>query len=450
MTFLSEKNRILAHCLRFQYRYIVILLVLLLSLPLLLNAIKHHPLPLGSESYFHLSRLGGGEIGFIPFYWLLALPGAAIIVPPLLGLLSMILFLAIARSVNISRRFTFLFSLLLLFSPPFLAAFTTISTYGYLTSLLLLGFFLLTRGKITQGKDWLALVPFLLASFLDIFSGILVLLLVGWYWYRWRKKYAFLSVLVIIFLLNGLVLQAPLFLGPFHAGEFWRDLIADFGGNGIGFFLIVLAVIGLAVTWKQREFLALYFVLPVVLGSYIINTETILPLTLIITAFATMGLITLFDRPWKRKLLQRFTLLVLILGLLFSWLSYVDRVTSIGPSAADQIALTWIRNHVPDSAVILSDPENGYYLSYFAQRTPLLQFHQPENLLLGQAIFSSSYITALFPLLDQHNITVLYITPTMRARQPADQGFLFLLKNERFKLRYANEGYEVWQYGTIR
>ncbi|HLD72105.1 MAG TPA: hypothetical protein VJA23_00820, partial [Candidatus Nanoarchaeia archaeon] len=65
---------------------------------------------------------------------------------------------------------------------------------------------------------------------------------------------------------------------------------------------------------------------------------------------------------------------------------------------------------------------------------------------LSQRIFSSLYIDELFPLLEQNQISIIYITKEMRSGLSAEQGLLFLLKNERFKIVYSSEDAEVWVF----
>ena len=59
---------------------------------------------------------------------------------------------------------------------------------------------------------------------------------------------------------------------------------------------------------------------------------------------------------------------------------------------------------------------------------------------------NSTYTATTFPLLNEHLIQIVYITPQMKKAYPPEQGLLFLLKNERFKILYESEGYEVWSF----
>ncbi len=56
-------------------------------------------------------------------------------------------------------------------------------------------------------------------------------------------------------------------------------------------------------------------------------------------------------------------------------------------------------------------------------------------------------IGTTFPIFEEQKVGAVYVTPDWKEQYPADQGgLLFLLKNERFKLGYSSEGYEVWKF----
>ena len=237
-------------------------------------------------------------------------------------------------------------------------------------------------------------------------------------------------------------------LGPFHMGQIVSDLVSDLGGlSGIGLFLLLIAIIGLAVTWKKRKFYVVYFLLPLLIPAYLYRTNTIFPLAIVIAVFAALGFIKIFERHWVLDSLKKFTFLLLILGIIFSSLTYLDRITINGPTSADEETLTWIKKNTPNDAIILSDPKNSYYINYFAERKAFSGPSKVNNVNnISAQIFSALYIQDLFPLLEENDISYIYLTSDMKQKLPADQGILFLFKNEKFKLVHSYQGYEVWKF----
>src|SRR3989344_1628127 len=169
-----------------------------------------------------------------------------------------------------------------------------------------------------------------------------------------------------------------------------------------------------------------------------------------IVFFAASGFILLFERAWVLGVLKKFTFLVVLLTLLFSTMTYIDRATLRGPSLEELQALRWIEDHTTSDTLVFSDPEDSYLVRYFAQREPFSMFHekksQPLRANLTTTVLESTYIDTTFPILEENQISVLYVSSTLREKYPADQGLLFVLKNERFKLLYSSAGQEVWMF----
>ena len=157
----------------------------------------------------------------------------------------------------------------------------------------------------------------------------------------------------------------------------------------------------------------------------------------------------MWEKEWNLPELKTFTFLLIILGLAFSTITYVDRLSQSSVSSAEMEALNWIGDNSPQDAIILSLPENGETISYFAQREVVYSFQQKSGLKYldrTPPLFKFDYIKDLFPELEKEKIHYLYITQKMREDLPADRGLLYLLKNERFKLAYSSEGAEAWVF----
>ena len=101
------------------------------------------------------------------------------------------------------------------------------------------------------------------------------------------------------------------------------------------------------------------------------------------------------------------------------------------------------------NGAILSAPENSYYIQYFTGEKTVFNLHQGEyrkEQELAQKIFMATYIEDLFPLLEDNNVSLIYLSSKMKENLPPNQGLIFLLQNERFKLLYSSENTEVWSF----
>ena len=234
-----------------------------------------------------------------------------------------------------------------------------------------------------------------------------------------------------------------------NAQQKFNDFISDLGSfSGMSIFILLLFVMGLLLTWEQKDYW-IYPLLAVSLTFTLLNTYFIFFLVIIIAFIIVKGGLILWEKKWNLPELKTFTFLLIILGLVFSTITYVDRLSQSGVSSTEVDALTWIEENSPPNAIILSLPENGETISYFTQRKIFYSFQQNSGLQYLDRIpllFQLDYIKDLFPELEKENIHYLYINQKMREDLPAERGLLYLLKNERFKLAYSSEGAEAWVF----
>lgn len=460
-TIISSKYYL--HLLRYAHIYLPVLTLLLLATLYLINYAEGQPFIIGPESYYHLSsfqqRAGveyfplGMLVSFIP-------EKALFILPVLLTLGSWLLMLVLQSRLAVKPEKIFLFGFFLVLTPSFLFSGSTLSAAMLVLFLIAWGFILLTNES--NKSKILSFIPFALVSFIDLISAVIVLLLLLAYHFRQRnwkstkEKSTTIKIttkiiwlLFLLLLVNGLLLNEALVLGPFHIQNRTADLVSDLGGmSGTGFTVILLSVIGILLLWRSREYRWLYGVLLTLLAAYMYSTQVILYLSVVLTFFAARGFQALLGKRWNQPTLKTFTLLLVILSLCFSTVSYLQRSSALGPSQDDIVALTWIKENIPAEKSIVALPEQGYYVRYFAQHEPFYEPHQKEKTRLENTVLNSTYIATTFPLLEQYNVGAVYVTPKWKEQYPADQGgLLFLLKNERFKLGYSFEGYEVWVFG---
>ena len=164
--------------------------------------------------------------------------------------------------------------------------------------------------------------------------------------------------------------------------------------------------------------------------------------------FGVVVFVFLIRQPWQLPLIKKFTLFIIILGILFSTLSYLNRVNLNDPSAAQVETLQWIRENTSADAIILSSTQHVDYIHYFAERRAVQDLYKDKNYVAGQyrALVGALQVDELQQLLDTHGITILYLTPDLKQLLPAGQGSLSLLNTQNFKLVYSNQELEVWFY----
>jgi len=451
----GEKNQdplIVEIFVKYQRSFIILVALALLCGYFFQRSFHNIPLFRNGESYHYLSIY---PFRLLPQHFFA-------VVPPLVAVLTLLLFFSLGRKLKWDGKFTFFFTLLLVVSPTFLSAYTSLSGYAMAVLLVLGGIFLFLKQSIIR---YFSLLPFLLASLFDGWSSFLLLCILGTLFFyvkqdaperssrRLGSPKIFLGIvmaLIAIFTIVNIVFNdMPFFSGPFHVSSLLPDLISDLGGwSGISFFVLILAMIGITVIWTARNKFISYLFLFLLILSYLFSTQTIFYLTLGLFFFATHGFIHLYKREWSTQFLKDITIWILILSILFSTVTFFQRTALSSPSIDDLEALVWIKEYTNKDEVVFSSPENGLLIQYYAQRAPFYSFEEDDTEKLGltQRVLNSTYTSTTFPVFDEHMVSIIYITPQMRKDLPSDQGLLFLLKNERFKLLFQHEGYEVWWY----
>lgn len=459
----TEKNRYCRHLFTHQKKYLFLLAMLVLSAPFVMNAIHDKPLFIGGESYYHLVSAEQKDNFNLVVFILSLIPlsikqAGAFLLSPLLGLVSLYLFFSLAEKNKFSPQFTFFFLAFLIISPAFIFTFTTLSSYSMFIFLVVLGFLLLTQESRTP--QYFSLLPFVAATFFDTFSTFLLLCLIVFYVQNiknhQKKQDSFMKLLmgtVIFFIfINGFILHLPFIIGPFYIEQALHDLISDLGRglSGISFFSVLLGFIGLIVALKKKRIYPAYLLLAIIIPFYIYRPEILFFLIILSTVFTTIGFIKIFEEKWRLPSLKKFTFLLLLLGIVFSTLAYLDRIPQSSPTVTETAALTWMKENIPKNEIVFSFPENSYYILYLSEHKPFYALNDQDNEAQKAndsiGISSALYIEDLFPLLEQHNISLIYITKDMKSRLPEKQGLLFLLKNEKFKLIYFNQEVEVWRF----
>ncbi len=455
---------------------LLIIYFILIILPLGYNFISGNVLLQGEETYYHLNQAKTITIHNWQYVHLFLfqkyLPLNAIaLIPLILGLLTIYCLYLTLEKIQLNQKNTLIFLTLFMISPLFMYAFRTLSSSGLFLCLLSIGFYLLcsqTTSKTTTSKttstkilSYLSIIPFVLASSIDGWSTLFLLFLLGVVYVSFRKEISFpaaafsiiIFCLLFSFTINQYLLSQPQFIGPFTEPNVWNDLIADFGGfQSMSIFMFVLGIIGFILV-RKTPFLfysTLFFLLAASI-LYTYNTTISLSIGIWFVYLSTIALSYLIERTWTLQKLKHFTILVIILGLLFTTMTYSVRLSSRPPTSADIEVLDWVKGNTPEAQIIFTSPSIGNYVSYYSQH-PVVSTLQNSAEIKGnltQKIYSTAYITELFPLLEGYDISLLYITPEMRKFLPNDQNLLFLLKNERFKLAYSTQDTEMWLFTNI-
>lgn len=216
--------------------------------------------------------------------------------------------------------------------------------------------------------------------------------------------------------------------------------MVEFGAlNGYGLFGLILAAIGGAVLWenKARSYFIALGVLVLVVVSFFVPVFVVLG-SVAVAVIGGLGLVRLWHRKWGYALLRTPTLVVCCCGLLFSAVVSVVLISHAGPSAG----VADVLQTVPRSTVLTEMPP-----AWVAWWSDARVSEMPAE--LRAEVWSSRNVGETRDILDAWNVSVILVTPEMRADlwNNNEDGLLFLMRQSKtFKSVSQGKSVEVWVY----
>ena len=441
-----------------------ILSLVILSIPLLIRFFSRGTLLIGEQPYLHLSiakRIISGELRYslfstqVNFYHLLlaylgtffGLEYVALILPLVMGAVSLTLFYSILRNLLSDTRIALLATLLLLFSPAFFYLSLVSTPDILLVPLLLLSFILLLSGKrLSLVISWLILLAASLHDPFVLLLSVLLFLIVFFYSKGDRRLRKWLLIILVLVGISYHAFAPRILTGLYlFRGNILRDSVTDLGGLvGFGIFYILLILGGFVSSWsRKRAFYPLHLaILMLIAAMLLLNENRNIYLNLLLTYFAALGLVALLARKWETPPLRTLTIIIVLCGLLFSTLSYTQRIITSGPDQDTVSGLKWLSTQ--QEGKVLSYPNYQGWIEYYGEKPVFVQLNTTNQ------IFYSRNLAATKSLLTENNISYILIDDAMRNGliwTRNEQGLLFLFRNnETFKRIYSTQRTEIWEY----
>lgn len=469
-------------------RIVIVFGVFLLLLPVLIRAINGAPLMPGSESYGH-ARMAGiiaqsgipkydplmPERRYVPNAFDILLAGcaklvgietAAILLPVVLGVLSVLCFYAVLKRWRLPLLTVLSIIVVFVISPFFVSTFTQAVPRSLELFLFILFFFLISppEGKRSANAGILFViaalfVAALLASFgiIPAFAAFVLPMLLRTVSKRVPASMVTASLAAFIVLVAVALPQSLQHEQvPFGKPLFVVQAISDFGGSGgLSLFAWLLALIGFVLLWqfKKKYYAAMIAIGITLVVSLVISSS--LPLAHLFTAFlAGNALAFLAGRKWVFDEIRVLTVFVLVCGLLFSTLTQCIFLARGPPTKEIMDAAIAAKSLFPGETILLSHPDNGFWLEYWSSRQsyldgwPSLIPDVATRWAVAQAIWHSQDITSARALLHKNRIGAIIITEDMKNGLVWDlpeQDLLFLLRNnETFKNVYHSAFVDIW------
>lgn len=458
--------------------YLIILAFVLLMLPHVLRFIGGNTALMDSQAYYHMisaqSILEGRdtdgltytprEFVRMPYHYLLAYSGKFFdmntlsrIFPFAFGILSLIVFYHLLKEFGIQVKGRFVASLLLIISPPFLYLFS-VSTPNCLTVFAtLLGIFLVLKKNIFCFM--LSLLCLSIVAFSSIFNILFAFSLLAFVFMMDEANRKRSLIAAILMAVIYIVSPSEFYYNfdVYHT-QFFKYTIYGLGAKtGMGVFSVLLAVIGIFHSWKNKgRFSPLYMGLLFLLASTIYaGGEINLYTNFIITVFAALGLHRIGMIKWTFVPVKNLTFVILGCGFLFSTLSCLKMMPSLLPDGAMIDSMVWLKDNSAQGSIVLTHPSRGYWVEQVAGRRVIA-----DGLSGSTPSYSSriSDINSMFYSVDlddtmesmrEYNASYILIDSEMREGlvwTGEKEGLLFLLRNnDTFRKVHSDSGVELWE-----
>jgi len=404
--------------------------LVLTALTLLILAWPHFRRPAslfisGKEPYHHLIT---GPVSMV-LSFLNHYTGADIvllsnILPMVLGVLTMLLFYNLLRKYGLDYSLVLISTAALIISPSFIFLFGTLNTYAFTAFI-----FLLTLNLFTEKREVLGVMMIYLVPFFGPISAILALLLLLVYSLKNERFRLFLAALPS---------AAILYFAPVGILPAYNNVaISDFGGHyGLGLFTILLSFFGLRQLWEKKyKYLFIYITVVFVGAFFFLDVRVLSYLNFLLAALTALGLVRLAKMEWKSGLIKQLTILVMIYGLIFSGLSYINFTSKDLPN---EEVLDMIRHlQTLPGGRVFSEASREYWVEYSG-----------HMFVADQALLHSTKIEDAMMLIESKKVNYLWIDEEMKENiwGGEEKELLFLLEySKNFKKNKINDYVTLWE-----
>jgi len=425
-----------------------------------------------NEGFFRLDELSyGGRLAFYGFGWsiilsffsiLIGFKNASFFVPFVFGILSIIFYYLILRKLNFKEETINLSLLILAISPTFLYLFGTSSSYLALILFSLIGFYLFLK------NNKFSLIFFALLPFFSLFGSFLVIFLLAFYVFIFDKdkRNLFLYILILVIVINSLLWGVRLFTTSYLPNEillnakinltmsFYDRFFSDLGGFGFGIFSAILFFVGMSLLWKRKyKYLSFYILFMGLILLSFISDWGIYFLNFFVCVIVTMGLMKLIKMKREIRLIRNLTIWILIIGLIFSGLSFINRMSTMDPNFEVFECMNFLREKSEPDSTVFSHFSRGNWITYMASRKNVMDstfFYAPN---LDRRFVDSGemlYSNEDLELFKEYGVDYVYLDDKLKGDLFGNEevGLLYSLSySKNFKKVFSNGYCEVWKFG---
>lgn len=470
-------------------KIVILVLVTLLVFGIPFVARPQNLWTIGSESYYdkliirHISEYGfskafsesltGGEYMFQPYHFLITCINVSTGIDTTLavqifsGLTTVLLIYWLLNKLKAKTGESFIALLFIVVSPVFISIFTTINTMALPTALTLISvLFYLSKNKILKLLCYLVLIIVIPWSLYFTLSALFFIFFLEKT--KVTKNSQAKKLPMPLFIVTLLLLVYAVFVSlkygfynnvifhyylPLQSSVF-SIFISDMGGvYGISGFVVLLFLFGFFLTWKDKLKLKYFYYafILLILTSFFV-TPTKIFLLILTSTLAAKAFLFLYNKKWDQRILKTATILAVVCGILFSFVSFETRMINSQPKADIMRSLVFLQDQEP--GLVFSHYNNGLWIQEVAQKevfsTSILTDKKSAlaMLNLSDSLFYSQDLDQTLRLMDLNGVKYIYVTPDMKQGLVWEEreGLLFLMDNApNFEKIYDQNQIEIWE-----
>lgn len=407
---------------------------------------------------------------------ILEFPVLILLVQYFLGIITIYLFFKILDKEINNKLYVFLASFIFSISTFLIHSFVIFNPLLIFTFLLVLVAYLYVMNHKIQSILIFILISLLGLHYFITSMVLLTFLIINYNDYKNiydSKKTVSIPYFLIPYIFGIMFYTVLIYLGYIPAKDLTlklvplKSFISDLGSiSGYGLFYFLLSLIGAVMLWKKRHWYWHIYMSFAFLVIYVLffSVPRIL-LHFVMVLFTVYAISIIINRSWRLELIQKLTLFILLLGLMFSCLSYIDRVSVTEPTPEtikaygvintidfsanndiNNLENIEINNSIPQQSSIFINPNMAEITKYYTNKTVLFSSFETYNEDEFNSILNSRNLRLTTRLLEENNVKIIVITENDKNLYGQEIGLKFLLDNSKtFKSIYQSSEIEIWK-----
>lgn len=381
------------------------------------------------------------------------------LLPPIFGLLTFLSLWGTLKSFGLDANTRRVALAITTTSPPFIFLFSTLNNHFAAITLALFGLYSFVKNwRIPAALSFIIMPVFSLPAAL-----ISLILLFMMTFFSKRRDFFWLIFVCTAIVATAYYLTLAKYAGSpekllFAPAELMlhsklQSYFSDLGGKyGLSVFGVMLAILGIMYNWKKKySDLGVFFSIFALAILMFLTKYAIFFMNFFVSILAAYALMALASKGWESKTLKNFTMLVMVCGLIFSTVSFMNRHITEEPSKGIVQAMEIFKEN--DQGVAFSHYTRGYWLEYAGKKTVMDENfafapNVNERWKDSEELFKTRSLDDAMKIIDKYSIRYIWVDKELKGEiwGHNEEGLQFLLEySKNFKRVYSTDYVEIWE-----